>query len=243
MSRREADRAVTEGRVDIDGRKAVLGDKVSSDSKIKLDGRLIQTEKKRPVIIAFNKPAGIECTSDPRVSNNIIDAVDYPERVFHIGRLDKFSEGLILLTNIGEVVNRILRARFFHEKEYVVELNQPISDALIARLARGVELDDGKTRPCDVSRLATRRIKMVLTEGRNRQIRRMIDHIGLKVARLIRIRIINIRLGTLPKGHWRKLTDAEMKTLMRELDKGEASAQRRESPQSTPDLIDTHTDG
>lgn len=242
MSRREADRAIADGRVTIDGRQAVLGDKVGPAAKIKLDGRLIQTGKKRPVIIAFNKPVGVECTSDRRVSNNIIDAVDYPERVFHIGRLDKFSEGLILLTNMGEVVNRILRARFFHEKEYVVELNQPISDALIRRLARGVELDDGKTRPCKVTRLGSRRIKIILTEGRNRQIRRMIDHIGLKVSRLMRIRIINIRLSDLPKGRWRKLTDDEMAGLMAELDRGESLAERQELTGKQMDANDAQTD-
>jgi 23S rRNA pseudouridine2604 synthase len=221
MSRREADRAVTEGRIKINDRVAVLGDKVGPEDTISLDGRNVQTGRKRPVILAYNKPVGVECTSDQRVENNIIDAVDYPERVFHIGRLDKYSEGLILLTNMGDIVNKILRSRYEHEKEYIVDTDEPISDRAIATLAGGIRLDDGKTKPCEVERLNQRRIRLILTEGRNRQIRRMIQHVDLKVVRLRRIRIINIELGKLPVGEWRKLTKDETQKLLQSLDSKE----------------------
>ena len=214
MSRRAADRAVTEGRVSINGKVAVLGDQVAPGDLVALDGQTVGEAEKKTIIIAYNKPVGIECTSDERVKDNIISAVKYPERVFHIGRLDKFSDGLILLTNMGDIVNKILRARFYHEKEYIVETNAPLTAAAINALAAGVVLEDGPTRPCVVERLASRRLRMVLTEGRNRQIRRMIEHVGLRVARLRRIRIMNIQLGKLPVGKWRHLDDREMEQLM-----------------------------
>ncbi|MFA6033551.1 MAG: pseudouridine synthase [Myxococcota bacterium] len=214
MSRRAADRAVEEGRVTINDRVAVLGDQVEPGDRVTLDGQPVGEAPKKTIIIAYNKPVGIECTSDERVKDNIITAVNYPERVFHIGRLDKFSDGLILLTNMGDIVNKILRARFYHEKEYIVETNGPLNAGIINALASGVELDDGPTRPCVVERLASRRLRMVLTEGRNRQIRRMIEHVGLRVSRLRRIRIMNIHLGKLPVGKWRNLDAKETAQLM-----------------------------
>jgi 23S rRNA pseudouridine2604 synthase len=214
MSRRAADRAVEEGRVRINGKTAILGDQVSPGDKVLLDGRPVGQASKKPIIIAFNKPVGVECTSDERVKNNVIRAVNHPERVFHIGRLDKDSEGLILLTNMGDIVNRILRARYFHEKEYVVETNGPLDRAVLRALSSGVELEDGPTRPCIVERLAPKMLRIVLTEGRNRQIRRMIAHVGFDVVRLRRIRIMNIELGDLPTGRWRDLDPRETEQLM-----------------------------
>lgn len=211
-SRREADRMVEEGRVTINGRVAVHGDQIELSDEIRVDGELLDPQlDKKPVIIAFNKPVGVECTSDPAVENNIIEAVGYPERIFHIGRLDKMSEGLILLTNVGDIVNKILRRRYGHEKEYIVVFDLPISDEQILTLRRGVDIGDeeGPTERCQVTRLGGSRVSMILTEGRNRQIRRMAEAIGLKVVRLKRIRVMNITLGEMPKGRWRYLTPEE----------------------------------
>jgi 23S rRNA pseudouridine2604 synthase len=219
MSRRAADTAIKLGRVSVNGTTAVLGTKVTETDKIKLDGKMIRVGKKTPVIIAYHKPIGIECTSNPDVPDNIIDAVGYHERVFHIGRLDKMSEGLILLTNIGEIVNKILRARNFHEKEYIVETDGYISDEKLAAMARGIELEDGKTRPCKVERLAKRRFRMVLTEGRNRQIRRMVEAVDLGVSRLKRVRVMNIELGKLMKNDYRIINKKEKADLMEMLNR------------------------
>jgi 23S rRNA pseudouridine2604 synthase len=218
-SRREADRWIEEGRIAINGKTAKLGDQVEEGDEVSLDGKAIAEKEKLPILLAFNKPVGVECTSDPNVENNIIDVVNYPERIFHIGRLDKMSEGLILLTNMGEIVNRILRRRYAHEKEYVVAFNEIIEDAQIKELRRGVLLEDGKTAPCQVYRLGAQRIRIVLTEGRNRQIRRMAEAIGLRVVRLKRIRVMNIELGELPKGQWRRIEGPELRKLMSDLDK------------------------
>lgn len=211
-SRREADRWVEAGRVTINGRLATHGAQVTDEDTVAVDGRALRPPKKTPVVLAYNKPIGIECTSDPRVKENIIDAVGYPERVFHIGRLDQMSEGLILLTNIGDLVNVILRRRYGHEKEYQVMLDRGIPDRDLRHMARGVMLEDGVTAPCRVERLSGgRRIRMVLTEGRNRQIRRMAEALGYRVVRLRRIRIMHVHLGDLPRGRWRRLSAAEMR--------------------------------
>ncbi|MBP7843183.1 MAG: pseudouridine synthase [Proteobacteria bacterium] len=213
-SRREADRMVEAGRITINGKVAIHGDQIQEGDEIRLDGKIVGTKDKKSVIIAFNKPAGVECTSDPEVPNNIITAVNYPERVFHIGRLDKMSEGLILLTNIGDIVNKILRRRYGHEKEYIVIFDQPISHSQIQHLQRGVELDDGPTAPCKAERMGSRRLRIILTEGRNRQIRRMAEALGFRVMRLKRIRVMNITLGDLPKGRWRELNSEETASLL-----------------------------
>lgn len=216
-SRREADRWVDEGRIAINGVKAKHGDRLKEGDVVSVDGKDIIVDTKKEVIIAYNKPVGVECTSDPAVENNIIDAVNYPERIFHVGRLDKMSEGLILLTNQGDIVNKILRRRYGHEKEYIVVVDLPIADAQIRHLGQGVELDDGITQKCTVSRLGGRRVRMVLTEGRNRQIRRMMEALGFKVVRLKRIRVMNITLGELGGGKWRHLTAAEREELFEAL--------------------------
>jgi 23S rRNA pseudouridine2604 synthase len=221
-SRREADKWVEAGRVRINGRVAVHGDSVDEGDRIELDGKPVAPAEKRAVVLAYHKPPGIECTSDPRVAGNIIDAVDYPERVFHVGRLDKYSEGLILLTNRGELVNQILRARGRHEKEYVVEVDLPVPDAVLARMRAGIELDGRRTLPCRVSRLGARRFRIVLTEGRHRQIRRMCEASGLRVKRLVRVRVMNVELGTLRQGRWRRLRADELRELERRLERGRA---------------------
>jgi len=217
MSRREADRAIESGKVKINGQVAKLGDRVNPGDRVMIHGKLIQTGVKRPVILAYHKPVGIECTTDQNIKGNIIDAVGYSERVFNIGRLDKMSEGLILLTNLGDIVNKILRSKFDHEKEYVVYTNDAITDAQITKLRSGIRLEEGTTLPCRITRVNARCIRMILTEGKNRQIRRMVEDIGLQVNRLKRVRIMHITLGDLPRGKWRKLTQGETKQLMTQI--------------------------
>ena len=212
-SRREADKLVAAGRVRVNGRPAVHGDSVEEGDRVELDGKRVRTPKKTAVVIAYHKPPGIECTSDPRVAENIIAAVNYPQRVFHVGRLDKFSEGLILLTNRGELVNAILRAGHGHEKEYVIEVDRPIPERALARMRAGIPLDGRNTRPCVAQRLAPRVFRLVLTEGRNRQIRRMCEALELGVKKLVRVRVMNIELGDLRQGRWRKLRAEELREL------------------------------
>jgi 23S rRNA pseudouridine2604 synthase len=212
-SRREADRRVEAGRVRINGRVARHGDAVEEGDRVELDGAPLHVAEKRAVVLAYHKPPGIECTSDPRVPENIIAAVGYRERVFHIGRLDKYSEGLILLTNRGELVNEILRARGGHEKEYRVEVDRPFSNDALDRMRRGIVLDGRRTLPCRVKRTGARSFQIVLTEGRNRQIRRMCEAEDLRVLRLVRVRVMNILLGTLRAGRWRELEPEELATL------------------------------
>lgn len=214
-SRREADRWISEGRVTVNGARAELGTQVGAGDKVAVDGRAVSARARAPIVIAYNKPIGVECTSDPNVRENIITAVGYPERLVHVGRLDQMSEGLILLTNRGDLVNRILRSENDHEKEYVVDLAEPITDTDINRLARGIDIDDGrgKTLPCRIVRVNGTRIRVILTEGRNRQIRKMLEVIGNHVKRLERIRIMHIHLGPLARGTWRHLSDGEMREL------------------------------
>jgi len=203
--------------VRLNGRPAVLGDAVEEGDKLELDGKPLRVREKKAVVLAYHKPPGIECTSDSRVPENIIAAVNYPERVFHVGRLDKFAEGLILLTNRGELVNAILRAAHGNEKEYVVELDRPIPDRALARMRAGIPLDGRPTLPCGAERLAPRVLRIVLTEGRNRQIRRMCEALELGVRRLVRVRVMNVELGDLRQGRWRKLGAEELRALESEL--------------------------
>lgn len=218
-SRREADRWIEAGRIAINGQPASLGTKVFPRDEVSLDGRKLVARKVQPVVIAYNKPVGVECTSNPKVPNNILAAVAYPERLIHIGRLDVMSEGLILLTNRGELVHRISRSAFEVEKEYLVELSHPIGDEQVGRLAAGVDIGDdrGRTKPCQIERLGPATLRMVLTEGRNRQIRRMAEAVDNHVRRLERHRVMHIALGTLPRGQWRHLSLEEMGALFREL--------------------------
>ena len=215
-SRREADKLIEEGRVTINGKPAVLGTRVTAADRITVNGEPLGAKPSR-IFLAYHKPPGITCTTDRRVEDNIVDAVGFRERVYPVGRLDKFSEGLIFLTNDGDSVNKILRAGNAHEKEYVVVVDQPITDEFIAGMAGGVPILDTITRPCAVKRLTTHSFNIILTQGLNRQIRRMCEHFGYRVLRLKRVRIMLIKLGELKLGHWRMLTADEQAALNRML--------------------------
>jgi 23S rRNA pseudouridine2604 synthase len=207
-SRREADKLVEAGRVTINGERAVLGSQAITGDEVRIDGNLLQTESKT-VYIALNKPTGITSTTEEHIKGNIVDFVGHHERIFPIGRLDKDSEGLILLTNDGDIVNRILRAEGRHEKEYVVTVDRPITSSFVTGMSSGVKILGEKTLPCEVTRISERVFRIILTEGKNRQIRRMCSAFGYEVRRLQRIRIMNIRLGALQTGEWRDLTPEE----------------------------------
>lgn len=208
-SRRAADQWIEAGRVTLNGVRAHLGVKVQPDDEVRVDGELIAA-KKKPIYIALNKPAGITCTTESHVKDNIVDFIGHPERIFPVGRLDKDSEGLILLTNNGDIVNEILRSENEHEKEYLVQLNRSITDLSLTMLANGVKIMGVMTKPCTVTRVGRDGLRIILTQGLNRQIRRMCSALGYRVERLRRVRIINIDLGDLPPGEWRHLTDAEV---------------------------------
>jgi 23S rRNA pseudouridine2604 synthase len=212
-SRREADQWIEAGRVTVNGKPAVLGTPVAEGDEVLLDGQPLR-EKPRKVYIALNKPVGVECTTDRDVPGNIVDFVAHRERIFPIGRLDKDSEGLILLTNDGDIVNTILRAENEHEKEYVVAVDRPLTPAFLAGMAGGVPILDTVTNPCKVMQVGRNTFRIVLTQGLNRQIRRMCEHFDYTVRRLQRVRIMHIRLGDLPLGRWRNLTPEELRGLL-----------------------------
>src|SRR5437899_4456518 len=212
-SRRAADRMVGERRVRINGRVAVLGDQVTNADVVTVDGRVV-SHRPQPVYLAYHKPVGVTCTTEPHVAGNIVHAVGYPERIFPIGRLDKDSSGLILLTNDGDIVNLILRAEFGHEREYRVTVDRPYSPTFLRCLEQGVPVQGEKTRPCRTARVNAATFRIMLTEGRNRQIRRMCSALGYRVVRLVRARIMHIRLGDLPVGKWRALTPKERDELL-----------------------------
>jgi 23S rRNA pseudouridine2604 synthase len=212
-SRRAADHLIEQGRVTLNGKIPEKGTKVTVGDVIRVDGKQITLKNQKRVIIAFHKPVGIVCTTDTRVEkDNIIDYINHPERIFPIGRLDKPSEGLILLTNDGDIVNKILRARNYHEKEYLVTVNRPIDKKFVRRMSQGVPILGTVTRKCMVQKIGDCRFKIVLTQGLNRQIRRMCEYLGYKVTTLKRVRIMNIKLD-LPVGAWRDLTPAELHEL------------------------------
>jgi 23S rRNA pseudouridine2604 synthase len=208
-SRREADRLISEGRVTINGVVPEMGTKVSEKDEIRVNGKLIRENREKPIYLAFNKPTGIECTTNQSVRNNIVDYINYPERIFPIGRLDKASEGLIFMTNDGDIVNKILRARNNHEKEYIVTVDKPITERFIQKMGNGVPILDTVTRKCKVEQINTHVFKIVLTQGLNRQIRRMCEFLGYEVTALKRVRIINITLD-IPVGRYRDLTATEI---------------------------------
>ena len=218
-SRREADRWIEAGRVTCNGQPAVLGTQVADGDEVCVDGELIGA-KKKPVYIALNKPVGITCTTEPDVEGNIVDLVGHAERIFPIGRLDKDSEGLILLTNDGDIVNEILRSENNHEKEYVVTVERSITDLALRMMADGVKIMGEVTKPCNVSRVDTKTFRIILTQGLNRQIRRMCSALGYRAQRLQRVRIINITLGTLAAGQWRELTEQELAGLLPQVSTG-----------------------
>src|SRR5690606_800612 len=213
-SRRQADKLVSENRVTINGKLAEMGAQVSDKDFIEVDGKPIQKREKEFVYLAFNKPVGIECTTNTKVKDNVVDYINYPERIFPIGRLDKDSEGLLLMTNDGDIVNKILRARNNHEKEYIVKVDKPINDRFVMRMSQGVPILDTMTKKSKVEKINAYTFKIILTQGLNRQIRRMCEHLGYEVKALKRVRIINISLDV-PTGKYRKLTKQEMQELNR----------------------------
>lgn len=220
-SRREADRMIEEGRVLVDGRRASMGEKVTEGQAVLLDGRPVRSGKEkepRPILLAVNKPRGIVCTtSDKDRAENIVEFLHYPERIYPVGRLDKDSEGLLLMTNQGDLVNKIMRSGNAHEKEYIVTIDRDVTDGFLRRMSAGIYLEELKvrTRPCKVKRLDDRRFSIILTQGLNRQIRRMCQACGCRVERLVRVRIMNIGLGSLKEGQSREISGKEYEELLR----------------------------
>lgn len=211
-SRREADRLIEQGVVKLNGKKVVLGDKVAPGDTISVRGKVI-TEEKEKVYLIFNKPTGIECTTNTSIKGNIISYLNYPKRIFPIGRLDKASEGLIFLTNDGDIVNKILRARNKHEKEYIVKVNKAITDDFVHKMQKGVPILDTVTHQCKVEKIDHFSFRITLTQGLNRQIRRMCEFLDYRVVALKRVRIMNIHLGKLAKGKYRNFNAKEMRTI------------------------------
>ncbi len=214
-SRRAADKLIEQGRITINDQVPQMGTKVKEGDIVKVDGTIVNEPKEQPVYIAFNKPIGIVCTTDTGVEkDNIIDFINYPKRIFPIGRLDKPSEGLIFLTNDGDIVNKILRARNNHEKEYLVTVDKPITVDFLQKMRNGVPILETVTRKCEVIKVSNYQFRIILTQGLNRQIRRMTEYLGYNVKKLKRIRIMNVRLD-LPVGKWRDLTTEELKEIKR----------------------------
>ena len=211
-SRREADKLLEQGRITINGKLPELGTKVSPEDEVRVNGKLVSNANKKHTYLAFHKPVGIECTTNQKVKDNIVDYIAYPERVFPIGRLDKASEGLIFMTSDGDIVNKILRARNNHEKEYIVTVDRPISDDFIYQMSNGLPILDTITKKCKVERISQFVFRIILTQGLNRQIRRMCEYLNYEVTALKRIRIINITLDV-PIGKYRHLTEKEIKQL------------------------------
>ena len=214
-SRREADRLLEAGKVTVDGKTAFLGSKIIPGQEVKVEGKLV-TKNDRPVIIAVNKPKGIVCTTAKKEKKNIVDFIDYKTRIYPVGRLDKSSEGLILMTNMGDLVNKIMRARNYHEKEYLVSVDKEITDDFLKRMAEGVPVLDTITRPCQIEKIGRRKFRIILTQGLNRQIRRMCENLGYRVVYLKRTRIMNIQLGDLKSGEYRELTKKEIDEIMKQ---------------------------
>ena len=221
-SRREADRLISEGKVLVDGKTAQMGQRIEDGQKVICDGKPVgdadggrgEVKPPRPVLLAVNKPRGIVCTtSDKDRAENIVEMLSYPERIYPVGRLDKESEGLILMTNQGDLVNKIMRAGNFHEKEYEVVVDKPVTPEFLKRMAAGVPILDTITRPCKIRKLEERKFSIILTQGLNRQIRRMCEALGFCVLELKRIRIMNLELGNLKTGAYRKVTPEEEKKL------------------------------
>lgn len=211
-SRREADTLIEKGRVTVNGEKSTLGDRVMPGDEVRVDGKLI-SENAAEVFIMLNKPVGITCTTDTRFDDNVVDFVKHPERIFPVGRLDKPSEGLLLLTNEGDIVNKILRAGNKHEKEYIVKVDRHVTDEFIKRMGSGIPILETVTKRCKVERVSRFEFRIILVQGLNRQIRRMCEYLGYEVVALQRIRLMNLVLGDLPVGEWRDLTVDELKTL------------------------------
>ncbi len=236
-SRREADKLIEQGRVTINGIVPEMGTKISMDDEVRVDGKLIRESNKKRIYLAFNKPPGIECTTNLDVRDNIVDYINYAERIFPIGRLDKASEGLIFMTNDGDIVNKILRARNNHEKEYIVTVNRPITDRFIERMANGIPILETVTKKCKVEQISKYVFRIILTQGLNRQIRRMCEFLDYEVTALKRTRIINISLDV-PLGRFRNLTEEEIKEL-NQLIEPSSKTEEASFPKVTPKI--THT--
>lgn len=209
VSRRGADKWIEDGRITINGKLAELGSRVNDGDDVRADGKPVKTEEQL-VYIALNKPVGITSTTEQHIEGNVVDFVNHPLRIFHIGRLDKDSHGLLLLTNDGDIVNEILREEHGHEKEYIVTVDKPLTKTFIDKMEAGVDILDTTTKPCKVKQLGPRKFNITLTQGLNRQIRRMCSALGYHVKGLQRTRILNIHLGKLPNGKWRDLTKEEL---------------------------------
>jgi len=219
-SRRAADKAIEEGRVLVNGEIPLMGQRISSSDEVLFEGKPVSNANKKPVLIAYNKPVGIVCTAEKKEKNNIVDHIGYPERIYPIGRLDKDSNGLILLTNQGDLVNKIMRAVNAHEKEYIVSVDKEIDKDFIKKMSDGVYLDELEvtTRKCKVKKLSKYEFNIILTQGLNRQIRRMCQMLGYKVKTLKRVRIMNIELGDLKVDTYRDVTPSEIATLNKMLE-------------------------
>ena len=211
-SRREADRLIEQGKITIDGHIALVGEQVTKDQLITINGIPVG-DKPREIVIAFNKPKGIVCTSSEKEKNNIIDYLHFPTRIYPVGRLDKDSTGLILLTNDGDLTDRILRGKNNHEKEYLVTVQKPLRPEIIHAMEQGIPILDTITRPCHIIQIDSHTFRIILTQGLNRQIRRMCEYFGYKVLTLKRVRVMNIHLGELPEGTWREITGNELSEL------------------------------
>jgi len=215
-SRRKADELIEQGLVTLNDQPVRLGDRVMPGDVIKINGEIIGGPKS-DVYLMLNKPVGITCTTDQRVKGNVVDFINFSERIFHVGRLDKPSEGLLLMTNDGDIVNKILRAGDRHEKEYIVRVDRPISTEFIQRMSRGIPILDTVTKPCEVQGVSRFVFKIILVQGLNRQIRRMCEYLNYEVVALKRVRIMNLTLGDLPTGEWRHLTREEVAKLQESL--------------------------
>ncbi|SFJ37450.1 23S rRNA pseudouridine(2604) synthase RluF [Myroides guanonis] len=211
-SRREADRLIEQGRITVNGNVPEMGLKVTPEDDIRVDGEKIKDSNEKPIYLAFNKPVGIECTTNTNVRHNIVDFINYPKRIFPVGRLDKASEGLIIMTNDGDIVNKILRQKNNHEKEYIVTVDKSITDEFIEKMSEGVPILDTVTKKCKVVQISKYIFRIFLTQGLNRQIRRMTEYLGYEVVALKRVRIINISLDV-PVGRYRELTVNELDEL------------------------------
>lgn len=217
VSRRGADKWIEDGRITINGELAELGSRVNEEDEVRADGKIVSRETEL-VYIALNKPVGITSTTERHVKGNVVDFINHPLRIFHIGRLDKDSNGLLLMTNDGDIVNEILREEHGHEKEYIVTVDKPITKDFIRKMESGVDILDTTTKSCKVRQLGPRKFNITLTQGLNRQIRRMCSALGFHVRTLQRTRILNIHLGDLPIGKWRDLTTAEREEMFKLLD-------------------------
>lgn len=231
-SRRQADVRIEQGRVKVNGVVAVTGTRVQKGQQVFVDNKLIKKDNKL-IVLAFHKPRGIVCTAEKREPNNIIDFIKYPSRIYPVGRLDKDSEGIILLTNHGELANRICKARYYHEKEYLVTVNKPVTEEFLKKMASGVPILNTITRPCKIKKEGRCGFRIVLTQGLNRQIRRMCEYFGYEVVTLKRIRVMNIELGNLKVGTYRNITEKELMDLNKMLQKENGDGNKNSKNQRT----------